>query len=267
MLAFAALAAGPAAAEKKPLTYDAYNAWRSIQSNQIARDGAWLVYALVPQDGDGELVVRNLKTDKEFRSPRGQAPVLTADGKYVVFTIMPVKADVDKAKKDKKKPEEQPKNGLGIMSLATGEVTTVERVKSFKVAEDSGAFVAYQLEPPLKKDDKPAADAAKKEEAKAPEAKAPEAKPAEGKPAAEAKKPKEKKKDPGNDLVIRELATGKAVTVPEVVEYVWNKPGTWLAYAVSSKKPEDDGAFAWKAADGSTVAAAQGPGPLQDPDL
>ncbi len=143
LLAFAALAAGPAAAEKKPLTYEAYNAWRSIQSNQIARDGAWLVYALVPQDGDGELVVRNLKTDKEFRSPRGQAPVLTADGKFVVFTIMAPKAEVEKAKKDKKKPEEQPKNGLGIMSLATGEVTAVERVKGFKVAEDSGAFVAY----------------------------------------------------------------------------------------------------------------------------
>jgi dipeptidyl aminopeptidase/acylaminoacyl peptidase len=255
---FAALAAGPAAAAKKPLTYDAYNGWRSIQSTQLARDGAWLVYALVPQDGDGELVVRNLKTDKEFRSPRGQSPVLTADGKFVVFTIMPVKADVDKAKKDKKKPEEQPKSGLGIMSLATGEVTSVERVKSFKVAEDSGAFVAYQLEPPLKKDDKPAADAAKKEEAKAPETKAPEAKPGEGKPAAEDKKPKEKKKDPGNDLVIRELLTGKAVTVPEVAEYIWNKPGTWLAYAVSSKKPENDGAFAWKAADATTVPLLKG---------
>ncbi len=46
--------------------------------------------------------------------------------------------------------------------------------------------------------------------------------------------------------------------MPEVVEYVWNKPGTWLAYAVSSKKPEDDGAFAWKAADGSTVPLLKG---------
>jgi hypothetical protein len=49
----------------------------SIRSTQLSRDGQWLVYALVPQDGDGELVVRNLKTDKEFRSPRGNQPVIT----------------------------------------------------------------------------------------------------------------------------------------------------------------------------------------------
>ncbi len=181
--------------------------------------------------------------------------MLTADGKYLVFSILPLKADVDKAKKDKKKPEEQPKNGLGIMSLATGEVAAVERVKSFKVAEDGGAFVAYLLEPPLKKDDKPAADPAKKEEAK----------PAEAKTEGDAKKPKEKKKDPGSDLIIRDLATGKTVTVAEVAEYVWNKPGTWLTYAVSSKKPEDDGLFSWKAADGSTLALLKGQGHYKTP--
>ncbi|MCX6561579.1 MAG: prolyl oligopeptidase family serine peptidase [Candidatus Aminicenantes bacterium] len=259
LVAVAVLAAGPAAAAKKPLSYSAYNAWRSIQSTQMARDGAWLVYALVPQDGDGELVVRNLKTDKEFRSPRGQSPVLTVDGKFVVFTIMPLKAEMDKAKKDKKKPEEQPKNGLGVMNLATGEVTAVERVKGFKVPEESGAYIAYLLETPVKKDEKPA-DPAKKEEAKAPEAKAPETKPGEAKSAADVKKPKEKKKDPGTELVIRELATGRTVSVPEVVEYIWNKPGSWLGYAVSAKKPEDDGAYAWQAADGTTVLLAKGLG-------
>ncbi|MDD8025961.1 MAG: prolyl oligopeptidase family serine peptidase [Acidobacteriota bacterium] len=250
----AVLAAGPAAAAKKPISYDAYNGWRSIQSTQIARDGAWLVYALVPQDGDGELVVRNLKTDKEFRSPRGQSPVLTADGKFVVFSILPLKAETDKAKKDKKKPEEQPKSGLGIMNLATGEVTSVERVKSFKVPEDAGTHVAYLLEPPVKKDEKPA------EPGRREEAKAPEAKPGEAAPPAEAKKPKEKKKDPGTDLIIRELATGKSVTVPEVAEYAWNKAGTWLSYAVSAKKLENDGAFAWKAADGKIVPLLKGLG-------
>jgi dipeptidyl aminopeptidase/acylaminoacyl peptidase len=260
LAAVGAMAAGQTAPAKKPLSYDAYNGWRSIQSTQLARDGGWLVYALVPQDGDGELVVRNLKTDKEFRSPRGQSPVLTADGKYVAFAVLPPKADLDKAKKDKKKPEDQPKNGLGLMSLATGEVTAVERVKSFKVAEDGGAYVAYLLEPPVKKDEKPAAEPAKKEETKPAEAKAAEAKPAETKPEGEAKKPKEKKKDPGTDLLIRELATGKMVTVAEVTEFAWNKAGTRLAYAVSAKKPEDDGAFVWKSADGKSVPLLKGQG-------
>ena len=126
-----------AGAAKKPLGYDAYNGWRSIQGTQLSRDGQWLVYALVPQDGDGELVALNLKTNKEFRAARGKQPVVTVDGKFVVFTIAPPKADVDKAKKDKKKADEQPKPGLGILDLATGQVTTVDRVKSFKVPEES----------------------------------------------------------------------------------------------------------------------------------
>src|SRR5512136_1990552 len=95
-------------APKKPLSYDAYDGWKTIQGTKISRDGTWLVYALTPQDGDGELVVRNLKTSAEKRHPRGRDAVITADAKFVVFAIAPVKADVDKAKKEKKKPEEQP---------------------------------------------------------------------------------------------------------------------------------------------------------------
>ena len=253
-LAFAAGTAAPAG-PKKPLSYGAYDGWRTIQGAALSRDGQWLVYALVPQDGDGELVVRNLKTDKEFRAARGRQPVISVDGRFVVFTVAPVKADVDKAKKDKKKPEEQPKSALGVMDLATGQVTTVERVKSFKVPEESGAFVAYLLEPPLKKPDEKK-DEAKKEEAK------PEAKPEPGKEAPKPDEPKkeEKKKEPGTDLVVRDLATGKETRIAEAVEYAWNKPGTWLAYGISSKIPENDGAFAFEAATGKTVSLLKGLG-------
>jgi dipeptidyl aminopeptidase/acylaminoacyl peptidase len=238
---------GAAAGAKKPISYDAYDGWRSIQGTELSRDGLWLVYALVPQDGDGELVALDLKANKEYRAVRGKQPVLTVDGKFVVFTVAPVKAEVDKAKKDKKKPEEQPKNALGIMDLATGQVTTVDRVKSFKVPEESGAFVAYLLEPPLKKPED------KKDEAK----KEPEVKPEAKK---EESKKEEKKKEPGNDFVVRELASGKETKLAEVVDYDWNKPGTWLAYGVSSKTPENDGAFAFEAATGKTVALLKGLG-------
>jgi len=249
---------------KKPISYEAYDGWRAIQGTQVSRDGTWLAYALVPQDGDGELVVRNLKTDKEYRAARGSAPVLTVDGKFAVFTIAPVKADVDKAKKEKKKPEEQPKNSLGIMNLSSGDVATVERVKSFKVPEESGAMVAYLLEPPLKKEGEKKDEAKKELEKKEPEKKEPEKKePAkkEGEKKEEpAKKKKEKKHEPGTDLIVRELASGKQVTINEVTEYIWNKPGTWVAYAVMSKKPEEDGAFVRKAAGGATKTLLKGQG-------
>ena len=234
---------------KRPISYDAYDGWKTIQGTKISRDGTWLVYALVPQDGDGELVVRNLKTGTETRQARGREPVITADDRFVVFAIAPVKAEVDKAKKEKKKPEEQPKSGLGVLNLATGQVFTAERVKSFKVPDEAGAFAAYLLEAPEKK-------AEAKPDAKA-EAK-PEPKPEPG----AAKKPKEKKKDPGTELVIRDLAAGTDSKIAEVVEYVWAKDGSWLAYGTSSdaKTPEKDGAFVRRSADGVTKMLLSGLG-------
>ena len=244
------LSDNPAAQAKKPITHDVYNSWKSIQGTRLSQDGAWLAYTLSPQEGDAELVARNLATGAEWRHPRGTSPVITADGRFVVFTIAPLKADVDKAKKDKKKAEEMPKNGLGIMSLATGKVETVEKVKSFKVADEGSGFVAYLLEAEKAKE-------TPKAEEKKPEEKKPESE-------AGAKKPKEKKKDPGANLAVRELATGATTTIAEVVEYVWNKDGSWLVYGTSTKdpvkEPAKDGAFARKVVDGVVKTLATGAG-------
>jgi len=237
-------AATPGSADKKPITHDVYDSWRSIQGTQLSEDGVWLVYALMPQDGDGELVARNLKTGAEFRHARGRAPLaVTADGGYVVFTIAPPTAEVDKAKKDKKKPEDQPKSGLGIMTLASGQVATADRVKSFKIPEASSKSVAYLLEPAKGKAEP------KKEEATEPEAGKKE----------EGPKKKEKKKDPGTELVVRDLASGTTSPIADVTDFTWTKDGSWLAYGVSSKTAENDGAFV-RGADGAIRKLAIGLG-------
>jgi len=135
-------------AAKKPITHDVYDSWKTIQGTKLSRDGVWVAYALNPQDGDGELVVRNVKTGIEYRAPRGRDPIITPDGKFVVFAKTPVKADVDKARKAKKKPEEMPKAGVGIVDLSGGRVTTLaEHVTSFRVADEPIRFVAYLSAP------------------------------------------------------------------------------------------------------------------------
>src|ERR1051326_2134740 len=160
-----------APAAKRQNTQQHYDSWRSILASQVSRDGKFVAYAYVPQDGDGEIVVRNIATGVNWRAPRGYRPpvpppddpganfaefqaeqarlvrpVFTADSRFVVFTTEPTKAEVNKAKKEKKKPEEMPKNGLGIMDLSNGTVTRIERVKTFRVPEDAGGFIAYSLE-------------------------------------------------------------------------------------------------------------------------
>jgi dipeptidyl aminopeptidase/acylaminoacyl peptidase len=256
------------AASKRALTHADYDSWRSIQGQALSRDGKFLAYALVPQDGDGEVVVRNVATGAEWRHSRGAQPVnppqpnpsaeppagppqtgppqfggrpvFTADSRFVVFQILPTKSETERAKKQKKKPEDMPKNAMGIMDLATGEVARVERVKNFKVPEDGAGFIAYLLEP-------------KKEAGKAEEKE--DEKKAETTPAP-AEKKKDKKKEYGSDLVLRNLADKSERTFPDVLEYTISKDGKSLVYAVSSKKEETNGAYA------ITPGTADGPAPL-----
>jgi len=228
-------------ATKRALNHNDYDTWKSIQGQRLSRDGKFLAYILAPQDGDRELVVRNLSSGAEWRhvtgyvppvtsdqsdeEPAGEAPqpqgpgvVFTSNGQNVVFQVLPTKADIDKARKEKKKPEDMPKNGLGIMSVATGNVTRIERVKNFRVPEESSAFIFYQSE------------------AKAGTAPAPRG------------------VEYGTDLVIRSLADQQERVLPDVLSFTVSREAKNLVYAVSSRTVESNGVFA--VAPGTTAAPA-----------
>jgi dipeptidyl aminopeptidase/acylaminoacyl peptidase len=258
------------ASTKRPLTHKDYDAWRSIQAAQISRDGKFIAYAFMPQDGDGEIVVRNIAAGTEWRAPRGYRPpvpppddpganlvefqagqtrllrpVFTYDTHYVVFGTEPDKADLTKAKKQKKKPEEMPKNGLAIMDLANGSVTRIERVKSFQVPEEGAGFIAYLREAPLPdKSTEPAKDTAASTNPET--TSAPNAKPQTG--------PSAKKKEYGTDLVLRDTNTGIERKFEDVLDFTFSKDAKSLVFATSSKKEETNGVFALTP--GSDSAAA-----------
>ena len=69
--------------EKRLLSYDVVDSWRSIQGTRLSNDGQWLAYATTSQAEDGELVVRNVKTGQEFKHPRGTGPTFSSDGAFV----------------------------------------------------------------------------------------------------------------------------------------------------------------------------------------
>src|ERR1044072_2397112 len=60
-----------APATKRALTHQDYDSWRSIVSPQVSRDGKFVAYAFQPQDGDGEIVVRNVARGVDLWSGRG----------------------------------------------------------------------------------------------------------------------------------------------------------------------------------------------------
>ncbi|MGH9970894.1 MAG: hypothetical protein ACREBG_24305, partial [Pyrinomonadaceae bacterium] len=273
---------------KRSLTHLDYDSWRSIQAPQISRDGRFVAYAFLPQDGDGEIVVRNVASGQDWRAPRGYRPpvpppddpsanvgeilaaqarlvrpVFTADSRFLVFSIEPTKAEVNKAKKDKKKPEEMPKNALGIMDLSTGNVSRRDNVKSFQVPEDGSGFIAYLLEPKppppdeKKADDKSTSGGVRPTEGQPIPPTQPTASPqpgaspsasqssasqsAEGpaKPAARS----QKKKEYGSDLVFKNVLKGNEYFFNDVLDYTLSKDAKTLVFTVSAKKEDSNGVY------------------------
>ncbi|HET8666538.1 MAG TPA: hypothetical protein VFM10_01080, partial [Terriglobales bacterium] len=59
---------------KRPINHRDYDSWKSLQNQKLSPDGKVVAYAIFPQEGDGELVARNLATGKEYREPIGARP-------------------------------------------------------------------------------------------------------------------------------------------------------------------------------------------------
>ncbi len=231
VLALPLLVALPLAAraqgERKVLSQETYDLWRSILQPTLSPDGRWAVYTLSPTVGDGELVVRATGASTEYRVARGStgrplqsvsgqpftvgAAQVTGDSRYVLFLQYPSQAALDSARARRTRAADQPKPSLGILALADGRVTTLEKVRAFSLARDGGRFVVYQ----------PEADTAA----------------AGGRGAARsgadsaAARPAARRKDSGTPLVIRELATGTETRIEQVSSYVLHERERWLAYA------------------------------------
>ena len=229
---------------KRPVSAQDFDSWKSLQGSQISRDGKFVAYVMHPQDGNGELVVRNVATGVEWRSPRGYRPPtrrpgggnpaaaqafasqrgflrprFSADTKFLFFIIEPIKSEILKARKAKKKAKDFPKKALGIMNLATGQITKISRVKNYKVPVDGAGFVAY-LKEPIKGEKKADATAVKNKAKNA------------------------KKKTFGSELVLRRLSDGNERKFADVLAYSFSKDAKTLVYSVSSRKEESNGAYA-----------------------
>jgi len=213
---------------KKVISHDAYANWRSIQGNVLSLDGNWAAYALVGQESDGEVVVRNLKDGREFRAPRGTMPAFSADGRYLAFAIAPTRVELDKAKKEKKKGDDLPKSGLGIMNLATGKIENLDRVKRFAWPEEGGNFLAVLFDAPKE---------AKKDTKKDPELVAKDDEDQQAAAASAAKK-----KDTGTEFLLIDVANAKRSSFKNVADFTWSKNGELLAFNVITKDAQKDGA-------------------------
>ena len=133
---------------KKPLDPSVYDGWQNIGERLLSPDGKYLVYTVTPQEGDGRLFIRSTTGSYAKEIPRGATAAFTADNRFVVFHIRPLFKDIREARIKKKTPDQMPKDSLAWIELGTDSVTKIPRVRSFKIPEDQGAWLAYLLEKP-----------------------------------------------------------------------------------------------------------------------
>lgn len=248
-------------AGKRPLTHGDYDSWRSIQGQRLAPNGKYIAYALTPQEGDGEVVVRALPSGSEWRFPRGSRPwfanilprssltkaavaapptrlAFTADSRFAVYQITPTTADLARAKKAGK-ADDAPRNALGIVDLATGKLTRLPSVKDFHLPEEGGAIIVYQRESPT----------------------APPAGPVQPKVGKGKGVPKGKVKQYGTDMVVRRLSDGSERVFPDVLDCTLSKDGRTLVYTVAARDETRNGLFVVSPGGSATaVALLRGPG-------
>lgn len=186
---------------KKPLSHTVYDSWKEISYKALTPDGSFAAFTVNPQDGDGKVIFYNLKTNVQDSVKRAADISMTYDSRYAVFKIKPQQKLVKDLRRQKKKKEDLPKDSLGIYSFTARKTEKVADVKSFKVPEKAGGWVAYQLE--AKKDSKPAAG----------------------------KKKKANNDDNGYTLVLKKLSDGKETAFGFVKDYAFAKYGQGLMFS------------------------------------
>ena len=240
-------------AQKKPLDHSVYDGWQSIGERAISNDGNWVVYSVVPQEGDGELFIQSVKGDGyKLKVPRGYNALITEDSRFVVFRIKPLFKDTREARIKKKRPDDFPKDSIGILELGKDKPVKLPKVRSFKMPEKSFGWVAYQKE----KETVPSRTSAPTQKTvdslkrtidslvllvttiKNEKSGNRDLSDTDDDPAALSTTVE------GSDLVLRRLADGKEQTFKNVVDYFFNPLGQRLVMRVSRNARDSSGANA-----------------------
>ncbi|HWH52308.1 MAG TPA: prolyl oligopeptidase family serine peptidase [Gemmatimonadaceae bacterium] len=274
-VALPTLAHGQSAAQKKVLTQADWDIWKSINAPALSSDGKWAVYTLVPQVGDGELVVRATSGSIEFHVPRGDlgrpnnvpgglrarggtgeeepagpttSPAqITADSRFVLVSTEPTKAEVERLPRARQNAV-LGRTSLAIVSLPDGKVTTIPNVRSFRLPKSNGGWVAYV----------PGADTAAGDSS-ARGAGAAGGRGGRGRGAAAGPR-----RQFGSALVLRNLATGAEERLSDVLTYSFDDSAKVFAYTVVARDSSKDGAFLRDLRSGATSTLLAGAGDYKD---
>lgn len=209
--------AAPAApAAPRPIGLRDILAWKTTGGSVISADGAWIGYRQVPLEGDGEVVFRQTKGDKEWRFPIGSsrsgALGVNDNGTYAAFLIHPEAKEAKKLRQSRGRVYTK----AAVLDLAKGQKVEYDKIRTFQFVPENPAWIALHKA-------------------------APEA------------QEREKDKWTGSDLILRELATGQELVLGNVAEFAFDKKGKRLALIIDAYGQTGNGVLVRDMASGTIV--------------
>lgn len=129
LLLLVAPALAPAQAPtRKQMTPADYGRFESFGGDAVSPDGLWYAYRLSRTDADGELHYRRIDREESDRVvPLGISPVFSRDSRHLAWTVEVAQKEREKLTKEKKPV----RNGLAVVTLASGATKTFEAVRLF----------------------------------------------------------------------------------------------------------------------------------------
>lgn len=246
LLAIAVLVAGPylvpaatQPAAKRPIEIEDVIAWKAIGSTVLSADGQWFGYRIAPQEGDAEIVLARVRTDKEWRFPAGEQPqpeagggrgaaaaastlAFSDDGRFAAFTTYPTRAAAQRLRRQRRPVQ----SSVTLVNLATGEKKEYPRIRRFAFSGESANWIAlhrFGPEPPAGGGGNAAGAASGGGRAGG------------GAGNAAADRPR------GTDLLLRDLGSAAELNVGNVSEFSFRKDGRLLAYAIDAADKAGNG--------------------------
>ncbi len=227
------------AQQKRSLTFDDIVKWNRITEKMISNNGKFVIYKNEPWKGDPVLKITSSEGIEQASIVGGTNVLITKASDFAIFTIEPEVDVVRKLKLKKTKKDDLPNNSLGIFNLNTNELEKIENIKSHKVPNKWGSWIAYQVEDtklnPTPKDEK--ADEPKE------------------------KKDKAESKKNGYTLNIKNLTNGQITSFPFVIDYYFAEEGHLLAFvSTGDDKDFEPGVYIFNTDDNSNKAIFTGKG-------
>ena len=212
------------AQEKRSLRHSDYDAWESVLSESINKNGQWIGSLINPQEGDGRLeIISFSNSSQKLMIPRVKNWKFSPNGFYAIGHIYPQNELVKGEKLKKVKKEDLPKDSLLIVHLADQRIEKLPLLKSYEIPSKESQWLGYLLET-----EKPNVS---KESNKSDSTQT------------ENKSTKAAPKTDGNVLVVRSWSGDKKMEFERVTSFGFSEEGSLLYYVQAGMDKKENPSF------------------------